>query len=241
MRWFLGLLLVCLPLAAQAETAKWVDLAIVVSLDRSESIDTDDARAQIEGLAFTLRHSRFRDTVAVGWYGSIALSVVTWSSFGRHEVILPWMRIAGAGDAAAAAVILERDYARQRIARHGSQTDIAFAIEVGMQQFDTLPWEASKSVINVVADGISNIGRVATVDRDGALARGFTVNGLIMARGSAIEVLSRYFEREVIGGPASFLQVSVSNEDFANAMLRKILLEMVRLRTPRVAAGGGAG
>jgi hypothetical protein len=151
------------------------------------------------------------------------------------------MRIAGAGDAAAAAVILERDYARQRIARHGSQTDIAFAIEVGMQQFDTLPWEASKSVINVVADGISNIGRVATVDRDIALARGFTVNGLIMARGSAIEVVSRYFEREVIGGPASFLQVSSSNEDFANAMLRKILLEMVRLRTPGVAAGKGAG
>ncbi len=246
MRWLLVFVLSCLPFAAQAQggqaqAPKSVDIAIVVSLDRSESIDADDARTQIDGLVFTLRHSRFRESVSSGWFGRIALTVVTWSSFGRHEVILPWMQIAGAGDADVAATILELDYARQRVARHGTQTDIAFAIEVGMNQLDTLPWEASKSVINVVADGISNIGRVAMADRDVALARGFTVNGLIMARGSAIEVLSRYFRREVIGGPTSFLQVSASNDDFADAMLRKILLEMVQLHRPRALAHEIAG
>ncbi len=241
MRCLLALVLICLPLAAQAQGAKSVDLAIVVSLDRSESIDAEEARAQIDGLVFTLRHSRFRDTVASGWFGRIALTVVTWSSFGRHEVILPWMQVAGAGDADIAAAVLELDYARQRVARHGTQTDVAFAIEVGMNQLDILPWEAGKSVINVVADGISNIGRVAMADRNIAMARGFTVNGLIMARGSAIEVLSRYFRREVIGGPTSFLQVSASNEDFANAMLRKILLEMVRLQRPKASVYEIAG
>ncbi len=241
MRCLLALVLICLPLAAQAQRAKPVDIAIVVSLDRSESIDIEDARAQVDGLVFTLRHSRFHDAVTAGWFGRIALSVVTWSSFGRHEVILPWMQIAGAGDAEVAAAILELDYARQRVARHGTQTDVAFAIEVGMKQLETLPWAASQSVVNVVADGISNIGRVATVDRDAALARGITVNGLIMARGSAIEVLSRYFRREVIGGPTSFVQVSASNEEFARAMLRQILLEMVRLRRPRTTAHEVAG
>ncbi len=105
-----------------------------------------------------------------------------------------------------------------------------------MKQLDTLPWTASKSVINVVADGISNIGHLAWVDRDIALARGITVNGLIMARGSAVEVLSGYFEREVIGGPTAFLQVSTSNEEFAEAMLRKMLLEMAHLRQPTAQA-----
>ena len=241
MRWILVLVLSCLPLAAQAQAAKPVDIAIVVSLDRSESIDAEEARAQIDGLVFTLRHSRFRDTVAVGWYGSIALTVINWSSFGRYEVILPWTRIAGRADAATAAAVLELDYARERIARHGSQTDLAFAIEVGMKQIDALPWPATKSVINVVADGISNIGRLAMVDRNIAVARGITVNGLIMARGSAIEVISRYFEREVIGGPAAFIQVSDGNDDFANAMLRKILLEMVRLRGPGLSASEESG
>ena len=241
MRWILALLLICLPVAAQVQAAKPVDIAIVVSLDRSESIDAEEARAQIDGLVFTLRHSRFRDTVAVGWYGSIALTVINWSSFGRYEVILPWTRIAGPADAAAAATVLELDYARERIARHGSQTDLAFAIETGMKQIDALPWPATKSVINVVADGISNIGRLAMVDRNIAVARGITVNGLIMARGSAIEVISRYFEREVIGGPAAFIQVSDGNDDFANAMLRKILLEMVRLRRPYMSASEESG
>ena len=241
MRWILVLVLSCLPLAAQAQAAKPVDIAIVVSLDRSESIDAEEARAQIDGLVFTLRHSRFRDTVAVGWYGSIALTVINWSSFGRYEVILPWTRIVGRADAATAAAVLELDYARERIARHGSQTDLAFAIEVGMKQIDALPWPATKSVINVVADGISNIGRLAMVDRNIAVARGITVNGLIMARGSAIEVISRYFKREVIGGPAAFIQVSDGNDDFANAMLRKILLEMVRLRGPGLSASEESG
>ncbi len=241
MRWLLALVLSCFSLAGQAQAAEPVDIAIVVSLDRSESIDIEDARAQIDGLVFTLRHARFHDAVTAGWLGRIALSVVTWSSLGRPEVILPWMQIAGAGDAEVAAAILELDHARQRVARHGTQTDIAFAIEVGMKQLEMLPWAAGQSVLNVVADGISNIGRVATVDRDAALARGITVNGLIMARGSAIEVLSRYFRREVIGGPTSFVQVSVSNEDFARAMLRKILLEMVRLRRPKTTAYEVAG
>lgn len=221
-----------LPAGLAADPVGPVDLAIVVSLDRSESIDAEDAKAQIHGLIYALRHSRFRDAVAAGPRGRIGLSVVTWSSFGRHQVILPWMQVAGRDDAALAAEILELDFDRQRIARHGTQTDVAFAIEVGLKQLDQLPWMASQRVINVVADGISNIGRVASVDRDLALARGVTVNGLIMARGSAIEVMTRYFRREVIGGQSSFVQVSASPQDFAEAMLRKMLLEIVRLRTP---------
>lgn len=229
--------LVILPTAAvAAEPVGPVDLAIVVSLDRSESIDADDAKAQIHGLIYALRHPRLRNAVAAGPYGRIGLSVVTWSSFGRHQVILPWMQVASGTDAELAAEILDLDFDRQRIARHGTQTDVAFAIEVGLQQLEHLPWAASQQVINVVADGISNIGRVASVDRDLALARGVTVNGLIMARGSAIEVMTRYFRREVIGGSSSFVQVSSSPQDFAVAMLRKMLLEIVRLREPPPAA-----
>ncbi len=230
LRWLPFLLIgLCTTLApARAEMA--VDLAIVVSLDRSESIDADDARAQIEGLLYTLRHSRFRDTVASGPLGRIALNVVTWSSLGRHEVILPWMPIAGPADAEAAAQVLELDFNRPRDLRHGTQTDVAFAIEVGMLRLAELPWPARERVINVVADGISNIGRVARVDRDIALEAGITVNGLIMGKGSAIEVLTNYFEREVIGGPTSFIQASTTPPEFARAMLRKMVLEMVRLR-----------
>ena len=230
MRWLAVVFAVLLPPATWAKSPEPVDVAIVVALDRSESIDREEARAQIRGLIHTLTNSRFMQVVSSGPHGRIGLSVVAWSSFGRTELLLPWSVVAGPADAARAAEILALDFERQRTTRHGSQTDVAFAIELGITQHEHLPWPATQRVINVVADGISNIGRVASVDRDRALKRGITINGLIMGRGSAIEVLSRYFKREVIGGPSAFVQVSRSNDDFAEAMLRKMLLEMVRLR-----------
>ena len=93
----------------------------------------------------------------------------------------------------------------------------------------------------MVGDGISNIGRIATTARDEAVAAGITINGLVMAQGKAIRVLSRYYRREVIGGPTAFLQLSVSNQDFADAMLKKMVLEMVRLRAPNAQKGKKAG
>ncbi len=237
-RWLAILTLVLLA-AVPARAQMRVDLAIVVSLDRSESIDADDARAQIEGLLYTLRHGRFRDTVASGPYGRVALNVTTWSSFGNFEEILPWTPIAGPADAEAAAQVLELDFNRARDARHGTQTDIAFAIEVGIMKLAEIPWPANRQVINVVADGVSNIGRIARVDRDRAIELGITVNGLIMGKGSQIEALTRYFKREVIGGPAAFIEKSTTPPEFSEAMLRKMILEMVRLRAPAVVASGG--
>ena len=69
-RWLLVLILSALPLVARAEASMPVDIAIVVSLDRSESIDADDAAAQIDGLVFALRHSRFRKSVGVGHFAA---------------------------------------------------------------------------------------------------------------------------------------------------------------------------
>jgi len=234
MRLFLALILFILPFSALANGDKPVDVAIVVSFDRSESIDKEEAEAQISGLVYTLRHPRFHAVVSSGYYKRIALSALTWSSFRRHELLLPWALIASAEQAEAAAGRLERFLSRPDRVLHRRQTDVAFGIEMATEQLHVLPWRASKKVINMVGDGISNIGRIASVDRDAAVARGITVNGLIMAQGKAIRVLSGYFKRDVIGGPTAFLQVSANNKDFARAMLRKVLLEMVRLRDQKL-------
>jgi len=206
-----------------------VDIAVVVSLDRSESISGDEAAAQISGLIYTLRHPRFLNAVRSGRIGRLGLSVVTWSSFARTEVVLPWMAIGGAGDAQRAAAILARDLERDRKVVHGTQTDVAMGISVATEQMASLPWPADQRVINMVGDGISNIGRVAVVDRDAALEHGITINALVTAQGSAIRILKEYFRREVIGGPTSFVQLTNGDEDFADAMLRKMLLEIARL------------
>ena len=221
-----SMILLSWPAAAAGDE---VDIAIVVSLDRSESIDAEEAVAQITGLTHTLNHPRFLAAAQSGWHRRIALAVVTWSSFGRHDVILPWVRIAGADDAAMASAVLQQDLARQRIAMEGTQTDVAFGIETAMQQLEALPWPAQKRVINMVSDGMSNIGREAIVDRDAARGRGITINALVTAQGSAIRVLGDYFRRDVIVGPTAFVQITNGNRDFAVSMLRKMLLEITLL------------
>ena len=230
MRLILVLILCGLPMPALADGEKPVDVAIVVSYDRSESIDRAEAHTQIQGLIYTLRHPRFHAAVASGYFGRIALSAITWSSFAKQELIMPWMQIAMAQDARMAAIWLRKFRARGEMISHGRQTDVAWGIKKATEQMFTLPWWTSKKVINMVGDGISNIGRVATTSRDETIAAGTTINGLVMATGKAVELVSGYYRREVIGGPTSFVQLSTSNDQFAQAMLRKMTLEMVRLR-----------
>jgi len=218
-----------LPTAA----APPVDMAIVVSFDRSESVDQEEAKIQIDGLIFALKHPKLLAAVKSGRLGRIAVSVVTWSSFRKHHVVLPWTQIAAGADAERASTILLRDLDRQLTAVHGSQTDVAFGIHIATKQLEVLPWEADRQLINMVGDGRSNIGQVAIVDRDVALDRGITINALISAQGSAIRVLSTYFREEVIGGPSAFVQITNNNGDFAQAMLRKMLLEISLHQDPR--------
>ena len=66
MRLLLLLILCSLPVLALAGGEKPVDAAIVVSYDRSESIDRAEAHTQIQGLIYTLRHPRFHAAVASG-------------------------------------------------------------------------------------------------------------------------------------------------------------------------------
>jgi hypothetical protein len=226
---FAILLLIGATIPAIAWSGEKVDIAMVVSFDRSESIDRDEAVAQITGLIYTLRHPRFHAAVASGYYGRIGLSALTWSSFVRHEVILPWMMIGGPEDGEVAAQWLGKFLNRKVAAQHGTQTDVAYGLEIGRRQMHALPWAAVKRVINIVSDGISNTGHIAMVDRDKTWAQGIAINALIIAQGSAIRVLRNYFRDNVIAGPSAFVQLAQSNEEFAAATLRKMVLEIALL------------
>ena len=216
------------------------DLNIVVAFDRSESVTTVEATAQIEGLAYALAHSRFLAAVEGGFSGRIGLSVITWSSFGYWDLLVPWTVLADPVDAARIVAVLRRDHAERAGRPFGPQTDVAFGLERATHMGRTAPFTAPWTALNIVSDGISNLGRVPMVDRDRALAEGMTVNALTFGRGSAEQVLRRYFERYVIGGPRAFVVSAVTPEQFAQATLRKMLLEIALLGS-RPTGSGRAG
>lgn len=221
--------LVLLLLAGGAAAQTRTDINMVVALDRSESVSDADAAIQIQGLIHALTHPEFLTAIQLGEHKRIGVAVIKWSSFNRARTILPWMLIGGAEDAARVAALLDLTLHDPGREDDGSQTDVALGIERATAMLGQAPTRAHKEVINIVADGSSNSGHVATVDRDAALARGITINALVMAKGSAIRVLTAYFKREVIGGPTSFVVHTSSQDDFARAMLRKMLIEVAAL------------
>lgn len=211
--------------AAQSKT----DINMVVALDRSESISNLDAALQVQGLIYALRHPDFLAAIQQGEYRRIGIAVIKWSSFNRYATLLPWQIVADAADVDQVTAMLGVLLVQGQRSDDGSQTDVALGIERGMAMLAEAPTRANKEVINMIADGISNIGQVAVVERDAALARGITINALILAQGSAIRVLTAYYKREVIGGPAAFVLHTAGAEDFARAMLRKMLVEVAAL------------
>lgn len=225
------LILALLALAGPAWSAgkQRTDINMVIAFDRSESIDTEERRAQIDSLAAALLDQRFIDSVTSGYHGRLGITVMAWSSFAQTETILPWIEIAGRADAEEAVRRIEWHHAKDPDIRHGKQTDIALAIASAVDLLDRAPFFGSKQVVNIISDGVDNFGRFPMVDRDLALDKGITIKGLVQAQGAAIEIIKDFFKRQVIGGPSSFVQAAAKGEDFNRAMLRKMLLEIAAL------------
>jgi hypothetical protein len=86
------------------------------------------------------------------------------------------------------------------------------------------PYRGLKRVIDVSGDGSNNRGRNVREARDEAVAAGVVINGLPIV---ALEYdLDKYYFNNVIGGPGSFIVPASSYENFGQAVLRKLILEI---------------
>jgi hypothetical protein len=61
-----------------------------------------------------------------------------------------------------------------------NSTSISAGIDFGMTQLDRAPYKAHRRVIDVSGDGDNNSGREPTAARDVAIAKGITINGLVI-------------------------------------------------------------
>src|SRR6266487_2174652 len=108
-------------------------------------------------------------------------------------------------------------------ARRGG-TSISGAIDHAATLFPISPFRASRRVIDVSGDGSNNRGRPVTLARDEAVAAGIGINGLPIL---ALEPdLDRYYYDSVIGGPGAFVVAAQNYETFADAILKKLIIEI---------------
>jgi hypothetical protein len=196
-----------------------VDVAVVLAVDVSGSVSDERIRLQRRGYSEALRHREFIAAVRAGPAGRVALTFVQWSEARRQEQTVDWRLIEDAASAAGfAQAILDAPLPMP------GWTSISAAIDFSAQLFHGTGLAAQRRVIDVSGDGSNNDGRPVTAARDDAVAAGITVNGLPI-----VEVephLDEYFRRNVIGGPGAFVEVARDTDAFAEAVRRKLLLEV---------------
>ena len=89
------------------------------------------------------------------------------------------------------------------------------------------PYRGLKRVIDVSGDGSNNRGRDVREARDEAVRAGVIINGLPIV--SLEYDLDKYYFNNVIGGPGSFIVPADSYDNFAQAVLRKLVLEIASI------------
>lgn len=206
--------------------AQPVDLALVLAIDVSESVNQQEYRMQVEGLAEAFRAPEVSAAIRNGPHGAIAVSVVLWAGSFDQRVALPWTRIAGADSAHDLAVTLD---SLPRLGTRGA-TAIGAALLYSARQFNRLPMNADRLVIDVSGDGRSNTGPALDPARQHLASQGITVNGLAIE--TDYDWLGVYFDLRVKTGFGAFVEVAHNFEDYRRAIRRKLLRE---IRPPLIA------
>ena len=209
-----------LALTAPARSQTQVDLQLVLAVDASGSVSMARFDLQKQGYAAAFRHPRVQRAILSGATGSIAVTMFQWTGPAMQELVIPWTLIRDEASA--------EDFAGriERTSRHlySGGTSISGAIDFGMRLMPPSPYQGIKRVIDVSGDGSNNRGRDVSEARDDAVRAGVTVNGLPIL---AIEpYLDRYFFNHVIGGPGAFMIPAESYEAFADAVVKKLILEI---------------
>ena len=207
--------------------AQSVDLELVLLADASGSIDDAEIHFQRQGYASAITHPAVLDAIEQGYDRRIAVTYVEWGGVNSQEVVVPWTIVDGPASAAAFAEALlttpRRAFGRNAIGN---------AIALAQSLIESNQIDGYRKVIDLSADSANNWGgRSIAEARAQALAADMVINGLAILCRSCSGRPNRYdleeaFAKTIIGGPASFVVRADNDERFAEAVRKKLLLEI---------------
>jgi len=154
--------------------------------------------------------------------------------------VVDWSVIGTLEDAAGVTRTLEAtpliDFEHDIGPRHQDQsigddrlTDLSRAIGCGRHLLAHAPFPATRSVLNILGDGVDNLNEQPDAARDRAVATGITVNGVVV-NGSP-EVVG-YYRNHVIGGHGAFILDVADPVTMVDVMTRKFLLDVASTARP---------
>jgi hypothetical protein len=203
---------------AKAQTA--VDLQLVLAVDASGSVDYTRFELQKRGYAAAFRSRPVLEAIRSGPASAIAVTMVQWTGPSLQVQVVPWTVLKDEATTAAMAALV--DATPRRL--FGGGTSISGAIDSAMTLFPKSPFKGARRTIDVSGDGSNNSGRSVTQARDDAVNSDVVINGLPIL--SLEPYLDQYYKDNVIGGPGAFVIAAESFDTFADAILKKMILEI---------------
>ena len=207
-----------------AQSIPCADVALVLAIDGSGSISDIEFFFQLDATGQALR-----DPAVVGRMqsvGGVAVAAVLWGDAATGTQVIGWEKVADAGGAERFA---RRLTSQKRIVT--GNTDIGVGLMAALDLLDDPRNCAMRRVIDVSGDGRETplfrkgekISLLQSVSR--AKEMGVVINGLAIT--TKDPDLEEYFRTRVITGIGSFVDPVASYSDFADAMKRKLLRELV--------------
>ncbi len=201
-----------------AGVARACELALVLAVDISGSVDHKEYRLQMDGLAAALRDGIVVEALVAQ---KAMLTLIQWTGSSRQEQTIPWVQMHTDQDLANFASRVADD---ARVWRNYS-TAVGEALVAAEDALASVP-QCRRKVIDVSGDGISNEG-IAPRARHAALAEiGVTINAI------AIETdetdLTGWFYENLILGEGAFVMTANSFDDYPEQIKRKLQRETAR-------------
>ncbi len=204
---------------ARAET-RAVHLELLLAVDTSLSVSDEEFALQSLGFANAFRDQRIGQAIEALGNRGIAVALVQWGNTDQHSLAVDWVLVT---DGASSRALARRIAAMPRLFV-GPGTAIAAALDFSAALFPRNGFDGDRRVIDVSGDGVDNRLRVPRSSRDRTVAQGITVNGLAILNEDPH--LDHYYRHNVIGGDGAFVMTAADYEDFAEAILRKLLREI---------------
>ncbi len=208
----------CLLLTIFPTSVPACDLALVLAVDVSGSVDSEEYRLQMDGLAAGLRDGIVTEALVDQ---RARVTLVQWSGVSRQVQSLPWTDIASARDVAA----LAEDIATSPRQWRNYSTAVGEALAMSIDLFRQVP-DCKRLVVDVSGDGVSNEGPLPEVFHPLLDAQDIVVNALAIETDD--EDLTAWFFENLIHGEGAFVITAAGFEDYPAQIRRKLQRETTR-------------
>src|SRR5689334_8813672 len=160
-------------LAAPPAWSKDVDLALVLAIDVSGSVNAERWELQRRGYDAAFNSAEVLQSITSGPHKSIAVTMVEWSGQNHQRQVVEWTVI---DDSVSAATFASLMAEAPRV--YSDWTSISAALDFVVPLFRKSGVTAGRNIIDVSGDGVNNQGRAIDDARVDALAKGVVINGL---------------------------------------------------------------